>query len=72
MRVIPDAVVVIEDGVFTFGNDAAVALSGIGAEEEFVGMPVTLFQTPDVIAETTAFADLLIEAFRGLELWSTE
>jgi diguanylate cyclase (GGDEF)-like protein/PAS domain S-box-containing protein len=56
MRVIPDAVVVIEDGVFTFGNDAAVALSGIGAEEEFVGMPVTMFQTPDVIAETTAFA----------------
>ena len=56
MQVIPDAVVVIEDGVFTFGNDAAVALSGVADGDEFVGTPVTCFQTPEVIAESTEFA----------------
>lgn len=55
MRVIPDAVIIVEDGVFTFGNDAAVAMCGVASEDELVGMPMSRFQTPDVVADSMVF-----------------
>ena len=55
VRVIPDAVVVVEDGVFTFGNDAAIAMCGVASEGELVGMSMSRFQTPDVFADSMEF-----------------
>lgn len=55
MRVIPDAVIIVDDGVFTFGNDAAVAMCGVASEDELVGMPMSRFQTPDVVADSMVF-----------------
>lgn len=55
LRVIPDAVIVVEDGVFTFGNDAAIALYGVASDDEFVGMSMSRFQTPEVFAESMEF-----------------
>jgi len=61
MRVIPDAVVIVEDGVFTFGNDAAIAMCGVASEDELVGMPMSRFQTPDVFAKSMEFGRLFLE-----------
>ncbi len=55
MRVMPDAVIVVEDGVFTFGNDAAIAMCGVASEDELVGMSMSHFQTPEVFAESMEF-----------------
>ena len=61
LRVIPDAVVIVEDGVFTFGNGAATAMCGVASEDELVGMPMSRFQTPDVFAKSMDFGRLFLE-----------
>ena len=55
LRVMPDAVVVVEDGVFTFGNDAAIAMCGVSSEDDLIGTPMSRFQTPEVVADSMEF-----------------
>ena len=61
MSAVPDAVIVVEDGLFEYGNDAAAALCGVASTADLVGLSLSDFQSPEVTRASMEFGRHFLE-----------